>query len=241
MNLFTITTAFREELNALNLTRNDKFIYNTLDYAIDSLFQYFEFTKGNKINNLYLGMNPGPFGMMQTGIPFGSVDKCEKFLNIKSGVTVPHEQYEKRPIVGFSCKKAEVSGSRLWGLVEKEYKTKEAFFRENLIINYCPLCFLALDKNAKNIALDKINRKELKEIEKVCDKYLLLYIEYFKPKNLIGIGKYAFQVCQRVGKDDYNITFIIHPSPVNPQANTDWEERTLIKLRSEGIMNEKSL
>ncbi|MDX1649779.1 MAG: single-stranded DNA-binding protein, partial [Myxococcota bacterium] len=48
-------------------------VYNPLLYARRSWERYLERFGGGRRRVVFLGMNPGPFGMAQTGVPFGSV------------------------------------------------------------------------------------------------------------------------------------------------------------------------
>ncbi|NXW95388.1 SMUG1 glycosylase, partial [Alopecoenas beccarii] len=58
---------------------------------------------------LFLGMNPGPFGMAQTGVPFGEVWHVREWLRVTGAVTKPPGEHPKRPVLGLSCRRAEVS------------------------------------------------------------------------------------------------------------------------------------
>lgn len=241
MDIYDITCDFASELNSLNLEIHDTFIYNPLSYAKESLFKYFGYFKDHEVNTVYLGMNPGPYGMLQTGIPFGAVDKVRQFLNINDGVKKPYIEHPFRPITGFETKRNEISGTRLWSLFEEVYKTKENFFSDNAVLNYCPLAFLAEDKRAGNIALDKIKGEYRGEIERVCDKYLNLYLMLLKPKVLVGIGQYAYKVLLRNEYKCDKVFSIPHPSPANPKANVNWIENTINVLENEGVICGKTL
>jgi hypothetical protein len=61
------------EVSALEFAAPVAFTYNPLDYAWEGHEAYIrKFGAGQK-DVLYLGMNPGPFGMAQTGVPFGEI------------------------------------------------------------------------------------------------------------------------------------------------------------------------
>lgn len=241
MDIYDITCDFASELDALNLKIHDVFIYNPLSYAKDSLFKYFGYFADHELNTVYLGMNPGPYGMLQTGIPFGAVDKVRQFLDINDGVKKPQVEHPFRPITGFETKRNEVSGARLWSLFEAVYKTRENFFLDNAVLNYCPLAFLSEDKRAANIALDKIGSEDRCVIERVCDKYLDLYLMLLKPKVLVGIGQYAYKVLSRSEYKCNKVFSIPHPSPANPKANVNWIENTIQVLKSEGVFCGKTV
>ncbi|MCL1859942.1 MAG: single-stranded DNA-binding protein, partial [Proteobacteria bacterium] len=48
-------------------------VYNPLDYAWNVHERYLRRYGDGRKRVVFLGMNPGPFGMAQTGVPFGEV------------------------------------------------------------------------------------------------------------------------------------------------------------------------
>ena len=100
-----------------------------------------------------LGMNPGPFGMAQTGVPFGEVAVARDWLGVAAPVTKPAREHPKRPVEGFACARSEVSGARLWGAVRAHWKTPARFFAEAFVLNYCPLVFMTT--SGRNLTPDK--------------------------------------------------------------------------------------
>ena len=89
-----------------------------------------------------MGMNPGPWGMAQTGVPFGEIDAVRNWIEIEEPVEKPDNEHPKRPIEGFDCQKSEVSGRRLWGLFSEKYPKAEDFFADHYVVNYCPLVWM---------------------------------------------------------------------------------------------------
>lgn len=59
-----------------------KFVLNPLDYAFDPHMKFLTKYLVGPRRVLFVGLNPGPWGMCQTGIPFGDVGQCKDFLNI---------------------------------------------------------------------------------------------------------------------------------------------------------------
>ena len=94
-------------------------------------------------------MNPGPFGMAQTGIPFGDVTMVRDFLGIDGAVGRPEREHPKRRVEGMACARSEVSGTRLWGWARDEFGTAEHFFGRFFVANYCPLVFM--EASARNL------------------------------------------------------------------------------------------
>ena len=91
-------------------------VYNPLEYAWNSNEQYLERFGVSKKKVIFLGMNPGPWGMAQTGIPFGEIPAVRDWMKITCDVSKPEIEHPKRPVEGIDCQRSEVSGRRLWGL-----------------------------------------------------------------------------------------------------------------------------
>ncbi|MEN8165486.1 MAG: single-stranded DNA-binding protein, partial [Acidobacteriota bacterium] len=85
-------------------------VYNPLSYARRSHEDYLErFGRGCK-RVVFLGMNPGPFGMAQTGVPFWDVQTVGVWLAIDQPVGAPRNLHPRRPVQGLECARVEVSG-----------------------------------------------------------------------------------------------------------------------------------
>jgi single-strand selective monofunctional uracil DNA glycosylase len=212
------------------------FIYNPLDYARAAHHRYLHTYGNGQKNVLFLGMNPGPFGMGQTGVPFGEVAAVMEWLGIRSGVTPPVEQHPKRPIEGFACKRSEVSGRRLWALFRTHQPDPDQFFSNHFVANYCPLLFL--NERGANVTPDQLPRSARDQIDASCDRHLLSMIEILQPRHLVGVGDFARRCGLRVIKnlpDAPQVHSIIHPSPASPVANREWPDRPRRQLREAGI------
>jgi single-strand selective monofunctional uracil DNA glycosylase len=215
----------------------DFYIYNPLQYAWNMHEAYIRKYLAHPVNTLMLGMNPGPFGMAQNGIPFGEVGAVREFLKLDEPIKKPAIEHPSRPVLGLSVQRSEVSGKRLWALMAEHYENADAFSQEIAITNYCPLAFMEQTKHAKNITPDKLPKGERMALEAICDRYLLDLILLLKPTYLIGVGTYALKKLQQVvsGDDRYILGSIIHPSPANPQANRNWQEKTQQQLVALGV------
>ncbi len=208
--------------------------YNPLEYAWQAHVQYLQ-KYGNSSNCrvLFLGMNPGPWGMTQTGIPFGEVSSVRDWLEIDAAIGRPERQHPKRPIEGLQCQRSEVSGRRLWGLFRDRFGTPQEFFREHFVANYCPLVFM--EESAKNITPDKLPAETLRELELLCDQHLSAVIKGLDVDWVIGVGAFAEKCAQRVASDARQIGKILHPSPASPAANRDWAGLATSELVKLGI------
>src|SRR5581483_7984529 len=138
---------------------------------------------------VFLGMNPGPFGMTQTGVPFGEVTAVRDWLKIRTDIGKPAREHSKRPILGFECPRAEVSGHRLWGLFAARFGAAENFFAEHFVANYCPLAFL--EEGGANRTPDKLPAREAELLTKICDSHLRAVLEILKPEWVVGVGDFA--------------------------------------------------
>jgi single-strand selective monofunctional uracil DNA glycosylase len=196
-----------------------KYVYNPLEYAWPVARAYYERYGQAPKEALFVGINPGPFGMGQTGVPFGEIAAVRDYLQLTGDVVAPRKTHSKRPVQGFECPRSEISGQRLWGAFMKKFTTAEEFFSKAFVINYCPLMFL--DEKAVNVTPDKIKKEERQKMEKVCDKALAETIAVLQPKYVVGIGQYAQKRITLVTGEE--AILMPHPSPANPKANKSWE------------------
>jgi single-strand selective monofunctional uracil DNA glycosylase len=210
-------------------------VYNPLAYAHDAHDTYLKKYGSNKRRVIFLGMNPGPYGMMQVGVPFGEVNFVRDWLGITEGVTPPKSQHPKRPIEGFECKRSEVSGKRFWGWAQQRWQTADAFFADCFVLNYCPLIFL--EESGKNITPDKLTALERQQLEAVCDEHLREAVAILEPDWCIGIGAFAKKRLEIALEPTpaRKIAQILHPSPQSPQANKGWAQAVEITLADLGV------
>jgi len=223
-----------EALRPLRFGRPVTHVYNPLEYARKPLRQYHAKFASTPKEVVFLGMNPGPWGMAQTGIPFGEVHAVRDWMQINAPVGTPDKMHPKRPVIGFSCTKREVSGRRLWGWAQKTFKTPAVFFKRFFVANYCPLLFI--EKSGRNRTPDQIRAAERKPLQEICDHALRLTIDYFKPRYVVGVGKFAeTRARSAIDNPKIKIGGITHPSPANPQANRGWEPLMVNQLAALGI------
>lgn len=232
--------ALLKGIQELDFLHEYSWVYNPLEYASSPRNTYLErFGSGPK-RVLFLGMNPGPWGMAQTGVPFGEINAVRDWMMIEESVGRPPAEHPKRPIHGFSCKKSEVSGRRLWGLMQERFGSPEAFFADHFVMNYCPLVFM--EESGKNRTPDKLPAGQRKQIEALCDAYTLETIKILKPAFLVGIGGYAEKKFQSIVKNfseelpwNPKISKILHPSPASPAANKGWPQAAESQMAVAGI------
>ncbi|NWU98747.1 SMUG1 glycosylase, partial [Upupa epops] len=100
----------QEELRALPPFKAPvSHVYRPLDYAWEPHCNFVRRYCRSPKRVLFLGMNPGPFGMAQTGVPFGEVWHVREWLRVTGEVQKPPVEHPERPVMGFRCRRAEVS------------------------------------------------------------------------------------------------------------------------------------
>jgi single-strand selective monofunctional uracil DNA glycosylase len=226
MSLSRIVARANPELEALTFSGPVACVYNPLVYAWDLHRQYLERFGSGRKQVVLLGMNPGPFGMVQTGVPFGEVEAVRSWLGIRGEVARPAVEHEKRPILGLSSTRSEVSGRRLWGWAAQRFVTPQRFFRRFFVYNYCPLAFLG--ETGANLTPDKLKKAEAAPLFEVCDRVLKQVVSALEPEWLVGVGAFAEARIRRVfdaelARGDVRAGRIPHPSPASPAANRGWE------------------
>ena len=233
-NLFKTTDDLLKSLESLEFSHPVTHIYNPLKYARSAYDEYLKRYGGRRKEVLLLGMNPGPWGMIQTGIPFGEISAVRDWMGIQPHHGVPGRFHPKRPVEGFLCKRREVSGTRLWGWAESRFGTPENFFSRFFVANYCPLMFL--EEGGRNRTPNQIPVAERKSLLAPCDQALRETVLYFQPRHVVGIGAFAADRAKAaLGGLDVTVGRITHPSPANPKANKGWEDCILKEFAQMGI------
>jgi single-strand selective monofunctional uracil DNA glycosylase len=230
------------QVDILRFASPVEYVYNPLSYAWGAYGCYLErFARGPK-RVLFLGMNPGPWGMAQTGIPFGEVAAVRDWLGIDAPIGRPEREHPKRPILGLACERSEVSGRRVWGLFASRSKSPEDFFLGHFVANYCPLVFM--DSGGRNVTPDQLPARQIDRLREVCDQHLARTLELFEPEYLVGIGQYAEACFRRVAGSTKGgggqIVRILHPSPASPVANRGWAPAVEKVLVETGVWPRKS-
>ncbi len=225
------------ELDGLSFAAPVTHVYNPLDYAGAAHDQYLQLwgTQPQSRRVIFLGMNPGPFGMVQVGVPFGEVAIVHDWLRINAPIRQPLHMNPKRLIEGWSCARSEVSGRRLWGLFRDRFGTPEKFFAEHFVANYCPLAFFDL---GRNVTPDKLPAAEMAPVIDACDAHLRTLVETMQPEWVVGVGAYAqAQAVRALGVSAHQpkIGRVLHPSPASPAANRGWAEAATKQLVEQGV------
>jgi len=209
-------------------------VYNPLAYAWAAHEEYLRRFGDARKRVVFLGMNPGPFGMVQTGVPFGEVAAVRDWMKINASIKKPAVENPRRPVTGFACTRSEVSGRRLWGLFAERFDTPEKFFAEHFVVNYCPLAFC--EASGLNRTPDKLRPDEREQLFQFCDAHLHRVMETLESDWLIGVGGFAEAKAQEVTQGtSTRVGCILHPSPASPAANRGWAQAATKQLTELGL------
>ncbi len=233
MTPHAITNRLVRELEPLRFGAPVTHVYNPLVYARRSYDAYTKAYAGRG-QILLLGMNPGPYGMAQTGVPFGEVNAVRDWLAVRAKVDKPAREHPRRPVLGFDCPRSEVSGARLWGWARATYHTPARFFARFFVANYCPLVFMGA--TGSNITPDKLPARARDPLFAVCDRALRGLVEILEPAHVVGVGAFAAKRA-RAALDGAGLAIgrISHPSPASPAANRGWAALIERELRQIGV------
>ena len=235
--LIAIQRGLRDAVDELSFAAPVSHVYNPLRYAWRPAAAYFRRCLRTPKQVLFLGMNPGPWGMAQTGVPFGDVAFVRDWLGLPINVVPPQVQHPKRPVLGGRCERREVSGTRFWGWAQARFGTPQAFFARFGVLNYCPLCFIepGAGGSASNRTPDKLAPAERAALFAVCDEALAACCEVLEPELVIGVGDFAHRRAQAVLPPSFRVERVLHPSPASPVANRGWAEQAERQLRALGV------
>ena len=232
--LVKVSRALSRGVSKLRFTAPVTHVYNPLQYARRPHEIYLQRYGSGRKEVVLVGMNPGPFGMGQTGVPFGDVGFVRDWMGIEAPVDRPDDEHPKREVLGFECPRSEVSGSRLWGWAAERFGAPERFFSRFFVINYCPLLFM--ESSGRNRTPDKLPSEERDALLPLCDRALREALEVLAPTLVVGVGAWATKrVRAALGDDGIRIGTVLHPSPASPKANRGWASQAEQDLRSLGI------
>jgi len=212
-------SALIPELRKANLKKYpDIVVINPLEYLWLQYGYYTSCYHNQYPRAMIIGMNPGPKGMSQTGIPFGSPNIIPSILpnkslfneirdNEGSPVSSPH-----RRITGPSNTTVEVSGNRLWSALIKRYGDFKSITSEIFVDNICPLLFLCGKNGSKNLTPDKLTPSPAKIILiRLCTERLQkIYQCLGEPSNIVALGRWSHKFLEKMFPK-VRVTYILHP------------------------------
>lgn len=235
MRLLQITDELTAQLRPLRFGPPVEAVYRPNEYARPMWAQYVRRWGSRPGRILLLGMNPGPWGMAQTGIPFGEVAAVRGWMQLDEPIGQPDQPHPKVPVEGLGCWRNEVSGQRLWGWAQARFGTPQRFFQRFLVVNYCPLCFL--EAGGRNRTPDKLPKAERAPLEAACDEAVRQMADALQPSLVVGVGQYAEERARTALQGrPLAVGRILHPSPANPMASRDWPAQIEAQLRGLGVV-----
>ena len=209
-------------------------VYNPLDYAGEAHQEYLRRFGGAPGRVVLLGMNPGPWGMTQTGVPFGEVELVRDWLGIRAPIGRPRREHPKRPVEGFGCRRREVSGRRLWSWARDRFGSPERFFERFFVANYCPLLFL--EETGRNLTPDRLRAAEREPLLAACDAAFRDLVEILEPRLVVGVGGFAEgRAARALAGASVPVGRVLHPSPASPAANRGWRQAAERQLAALGV------
>jgi single-strand selective monofunctional uracil DNA glycosylase len=234
MSLVDVSRSLSARVASLRFADPVRCVYNPLDYAREPHELYLSRYGGGRKEVLLLGMNPGPFGMAQTGVPFGDVAMVRDWLGIVAPVGKPAGEHPKRPVLGFECRRAEVSGTRLWGWARDRFGTPQRFFERFFVANYCPLVFM--EQSGANRTPDKLSSAEQQAVSGACDDALRDVVRLLRPRLVVGVGGFAERRARgALASEGVAVGTMLHPSPASPLANRGWAPTIERQLEALGV------
>lgn len=235
MDLAEIARELDRETAALRFPPPVAYVYRPLDYAREPHEHYLSRWARPSVPALLLGMNPGPYGMAQTGVPFGEVGLARDWLGVRGEVRRPAREHPKRPIEGFACARSEVSGRRLWGWARARFGAPEPFFARFFVLNYCPL--VLFDEAGRNLTPDRLPAAAALPLQSACDRALRAAVCALRPRAVIGVGTFAeARARAALAGAAVAVGGVLHPSPASPAANRGWAEQAERQLTALGLL-----
>lgn len=229
-----------ENLQGLTFNEPVAHVYSPAVYAFQTYKEFIRKYCTSEKKVLFVGINPGPWGMVQSGVPFGERAFVRDWLEIQGLILKPAWEHPKRPILGLECTRSEVSGKKLWTLIKSLSGRPENFFQHCFLHNICPLSFLS--KTGSNITPpDILPAEKRNQLNQICDASLTEVIRILKVEIVVAIGRYVETRVKNIIKNgnlpEFRVECLAHPSPLNRKAGNRWAEIAEEQLREFGVLS----
>jgi single-strand selective monofunctional uracil DNA glycosylase len=210
-----------------------RWTYRPLEYAWPVWSAYVERYVREAPEVLFLGMNPGPHGMTQTGVPFGDPGMVRDFLGLSGAVGDATDPCPSLPVRGLASTRREGSGARVWGWVRDRFGSADAFAERFAILSWCPLCFL--DEGGRNLVPERLVVSDRRALYPICDAALVETVRVLRPKRVVAFGGFAEARALACGLEP-PVSKVLHPSPASPAANRGWAAQVDAALAALGVV-----
>ncbi|XP_072929993.1 single-strand selective monofunctional uracil DNA glycosylase [Epargyreus clarus] len=232
-DFLNLTDELNLSLEQFELPAAVKCVYNPTIYARNTFEMYVRKYCKTKKRIMYFGMNPGPFGMSQTGVPFGEISSVRDWLGIEGPVGKPPIEVKTRPVNGFNCTRTEVSGKRFWGLFKDICKTPENFFETSFVYNYLNQQWMK--SNGCNVTPSDLRVAEVEALYNICDPVFVKVLQLYEVEKIVAIGNFcATRARKALDKYPINksieIIYLPHPSP-RTVNNNEWDKKAIEHLK----------
>lgn len=186
---------------------------------------------------LGLGLNPGPFGMAQTGIPFTDCRTARTKLGIEleiPGLAPPDLAHRLKKPDGKWRGTYERSSLGIYLFLAKAWGTLEKAYQNWYVANPCPLFFL--EPGGWNITPADRRLKKLTHFTELRKKTLERFHAILKPRGIVFLGR---DVAEALGEAAASLTdpgLIIcysHPARAVP---ADWAEGLVKELNDRELL-----
>lgn len=215
------TERLNERLDDFTFENKVDTYYNPLSYALPVHREYLEKYASSTKKGFFLGMNPGPWGMAQTGIPFTDPHIARDWMELpEHPVGTPADERSDRPVEGWSSDRKEASGQRLHGYFRNLYGSLDDFFEIGFVVNYCPLVLFS--EEGTNLTPEDLLKADREPLFEACDPYLEELLDFLEPDVLVGVGRFAQRRLADVRDlEQEDVAYLPHPSPASPIATRD--------------------
>lgn len=216
-----VTRELNERMETVTIEEKVEWFYNPLDYAFPVHAEYLKTFGDDTKTGFFLGMNPGPWGMAQTGVPFTDPYIARDWMGLsEQPIGTPSNEREERPIKGWESDRKEASGQKLHGFFREVYGSLEAFFDDNIVMNYCPLVMYS--EEATNTTPEDLLKDDRERLYSICDPYLEALIDFYDPDVFVGIGRFGQRrIADVTDRAEEEVAYLPHPSPASPIATRD--------------------
>lgn len=218
MRLLDAAARLREATAAVPLS-GPAYVYAPLGYAWEPHERYLRAFGERAGRALFVGMNPGPWGMAQTGVPFADVAWAHGWMGIHGEVEAPPRVHPKRPVLGYASTRSDPSGGKFYGWAKRRHGTAERFFADFFVVNYCPLLFL--DESGRNVTPAQLRKADADALLPPCDAWLRDALAALRPSLVLPMGSFV-EARVRPLAGATPVRAVRHPSPANPANNAGW-------------------